>query len=147
MLQLGKLRDAKNCFKKNYYNYKSAIDQKFQPLVNLNDYPEKTKPDFLIIGVPKCGTSSLYRYLTNHPLIVPATRKELNLFISPSKDKTIDWYLNQFPQRNKESNLLTGEASPGYFPAPLAHQHIFNLFSKIKLIVILRNPIDRAVFR
>src|SRR5690606_12836808 len=70
-------------------------------------------PDFLIIGAQKCGTTSLYRYLIQHPQIEPAIKKEIHYF-DLNYNKPIQWYLNQFPALKTQSDRITGEATPYY---------------------------------
>ena len=107
-------------------------------------------PDFIIIGAQKAGTSSLYAYLTKHPLIQAASTKEIHFFDTGfSKGKS--WYRKHFPSiidklkaKLKGKSMITGEASPYYLFHPLAPTRIFKTLPKVKLIVILRNPVDRA---
>jgi Sulfotransferase domain len=100
--------------------------------------------DFLIIGAQKCGTTSLYNYLVQHPQIVPALQKEVHFF-DFNFDKGLDWYFGQFPNYNPADNLITGEASPYYIFHPLVAKRVHQLFPKVKLIVLLRNPVERAI--
>lgn len=107
-------------------------------------------PDFIIIGAAKCGTTSLYDYLIQHPNIGTASKKEV-IFFDLNYEKGILWYRSHFPTvftkylyRLKNKGFITGEASPGYIFHPYAPQRIFKLIPKVKLIILLRNPIDRA---
>ncbi|TCJ20786.1 sulfotransferase [Rubrobacter taiwanensis] len=100
-------------------------------------------PDFIIIGAQKSGTTSLYRYLTEHPRVAPAATKQVDFFAHESFRRGYGWYLAQFPQdRGKET--LTGEASPYYMFHPHAPRRVFEFDPRIKLIAILRNPVDRT---
>ena len=105
-------------------------------------------PDFLIIGAQKCGTTSLYQYLIQHPNILPAATKEVHFF-DLQYARGIDWYLQQFPDRAesncKKPRYQTGEASPYYFFHPLVPERVHRHFPQVKLIVLLRNPVDRAI--
>ncbi|MEP6514646.1 sulfotransferase domain-containing protein [Microcoleus vaginatus] len=101
-------------------------------------------PDFIIIGAQKGGTTSLYNYLIQHPQIAPATQKEIHYF-DLNFDKTWEWYCSQFPQPPTAENLLTGEASPYYIFHPQVPQRIYDLCPKVKIIALLRNPVDRAI--
>ncbi len=108
-------------------------------------------PDFLIIGGQRCGTSSLYYYLTEHPGVVSASTKEIHFF-DDSYTKGLAWYRAQFPtavykhyiERVRKYHFLTGEASPYYLFHPHAPHRIAATLPHVKLIVLLRNPIDRA---
>ncbi|NEQ36106.1 MAG: hypothetical protein F6K40_07340 [Okeania sp. SIO3I5] len=102
------------------------------------------KPNFIIIGAQKCGTTSLYKYLTKHPQILPATKKEVHFF-DLNFDKGMSWYYSHFSQKETQNKIITGEASPYYIFHPHAPQRISQSLPDIKLIVLLRNPVDRAV--
>lgn len=122
------------------------ISETHPHLVNKLKKGHLSVPDFLIIGQPKCGTSSLYSYLTKHPQILPAIEKEINFWNKNFNfDKGIDWYLAHFPSIASEQNLITGEATPNYLDSPQAAQLIFKNFPYMKFIILLRNPIDRAI--
>ncbi|MEH2059268.1 MAG: sulfotransferase domain-containing protein [Nostoc sp.] len=128
--------------------YKSAIDR----TIYLNQkittkYINSPKIDdvsFLIIGMGKAGTSSLYYYLYQHPQIIPATDKELHFF-NKNFDLGVDWYLAHFPPLPVGGGFLTGEATPWYLGSYEVEKKVFQLFPQIKLIAILRNPVDRAI--
>jgi hypothetical protein len=101
-------------------------------------------PDFLIIGAQKSGTTSLYRYLIQHPSISPAVRKETHFF-DKRYNLGMEWYLSQFPSLNEENrSTLTGEATPRYICHPKSRNRIHKHLPNAKLIAILRNPVDRA---
>jgi len=101
-------------------------------------------PDFIIIGAQKGGTTSLYAYLTQHPQIAHATQKEVHYF-DLNFDKSPDWYYAQFPLPKHGPKKITGEASPYYIFHPHVPQRIYDLCPKVKIIVLLRNPVDRAI--
>jgi len=114
-------------------------------------------PDFLVIGVMRGGTSSLYNYLIQHPCILPTTRKEVHYFDAIDQKISIKlcgiyWYRAHFPTRfvkQKRASqcthrLITGEATPYYIFHPKAPVRIRSLLPEVKLIVLLRNPVDRA---
>ena len=108
-------------------------------------------PDFLIIGAQRCGTTSLYNYINKHPNVLPAFRKEVHFFDN-SYTKGINWYRAHFShqwdqwylRRKYAQSFITGEASPYYLFHPHVPERVFETLPHIKLIVILRNPIDRA---
>ncbi len=102
-------------------------------------------PDFLIIGVTKGGTTSLYDYLVHHPKIFGAKKKELHFFDDDNAFKNgLIYYETLFPIKKNPTNL-TFEASPGYFWKTVCVERIFQSYPKIKLILILRNPVKRAI--
>jgi len=102
------------------------------------------RPNFIVIGVHKGGTTSLYNYLIQHPQIIPPIKKEMD-FWSWKFNRSINWYLAHFPGIPEGKNLLTGEASPSYFDHPNTARRIYEFFPKIKLLILLRNPVDRAI--
>ncbi|MCC3413457.1 MULTISPECIES: tetratricopeptide repeat protein [unclassified Microcoleus] len=102
------------------------------------------EPDFIIIGSPRCGTTSLYKYITSHPQILPAANKEI-CFFSEHFNKGLAWYQAHFPPAIDAHHFLTGEATPTYLTHPLAASRLHGCLPKVKLIVILRNPVDRAL--
>jgi len=110
------------------------------PLVPFNSL--KRKPDFLIIGTQKGGTSSLHHLLSQHSDISFPKKKELHYF---SKYYSFGqyWYHTFFPF--KMSNKITGEATPNYLYYTAAAERVYRYNKDMKLIVLLRDPIQRAV--
>ena len=112
--------------------------------------PLRVLPDFIIIGSMKCGTTSLYYDICEHPCVSPAAYDEIGFFDS-NFHVGLNWYRSMFPTkrriediRRKEGVAITGEDTPFYFWNPVAAKRIQKLLPNIKLITILRNPIDRA---
>ncbi|MBU1681465.1 sulfotransferase domain-containing protein, partial [Candidatus Micrarchaeota archaeon] len=119
-------------------------------LFRLFTSPIRTLPDFIIAGFPKCGTTSLYEYLIQHPSIFPAFSKE-TYFFHRHYSKGLLWYrayfptvLSKFVQRLRKRKFVTGEATPSYAADPSLHKKIYDMNPKIKLILLLRNPTDKA---
>jgi hypothetical protein len=109
-------------------------------------------PDFIIIGAQKSGSTSLYRYLGQHPQLFPSFSKEVHFFdggLNPSVDnfrKGQGWYRAHFPfKRDLGPRGQTFEASPLYLFNPLAPGRIFDLIPEVRLIAVLRNPTERAI--
>jgi len=108
-------------------------------------------PDYIIIGTQRAGTTSLYKYLVRHPAVGHALTKELRFF-DLHYDKGIGWYRSRFPsarhrsrvERTKGHPLLVGESSPDYLFHPHAPGRVAALLPNVKLILLLRNPVDRA---
>lgn len=111
------------------------------------------KPDFLIIGETKCGTTSMFNYLIRHPQILDTygngntydeiyATKEIRFF-DRYYNKGLDWYFSRFPE--KAAGEITGEATPMYMYRTLAAQRIKQDLPDVKLIVMLRNPVDRLI--
>lgn len=106
---------------------------------------QRAVPSFLIIGTQKGGTTSLYRWLGQHPQVVEASRKEVHYFdINFSRGER--WYRSHFPLlRGLTEGQLTGEGSPYYMCHPHAPARIASLLPDVRLIVLLRNPVERAI--
>ncbi|MCF6341209.1 MAG: sulfotransferase domain-containing protein [Bacteroidales bacterium] len=113
---------------------KDKAKQQTVPLAHL--------PDFIIIGAQKGGTSSLFSYLKQHSQLQLPNKKEIHFFDNHYL-KGVSWYRSHFPL-NIFDNNKTGEASPYYLFHPHAPQRVFQHCPKVKLIVMLRNPTDRA---
>ncbi|HEX5003127.1 MAG TPA: sulfotransferase domain-containing protein [Bacteroidia bacterium] len=109
---------------------------------------KRALPDFIIFGAAKGGTTSLFNYLAAHPDVLPPIKKEIHYF-DRNYRKGDNWYRMHFPlkqQLNKNGRLcITGEASPYYISHPLVPARIKKLVPDVKLIALLRNPIDRAL--
>lgn len=113
--------------------------------------PVRILPDFLIIGVQKGGTTSLYNYLIEHPDIISARRKEVHFFDQHYR-KGVAWYRGNFPtvfykyymERIRKQPFITGEGSPEYLFYPHVAKKVAGLLPNVKLIALLRNPVDRA---
>ena len=102
------------------------------------------RPDFMIVGTMKGGTTQLYHFLTLHPDIERAKSKEIHYF-TLYYDKGEEWYLDHFPSK---PNKLTGEASPTYFhcaETSTIPAMIKRMNDKMKIILIVRDPVERAI--
>ena len=100
-------------------------------------------PDFLIIGAQKSGTTFLYDLLGGHPNVEPAAVKEVQYFTS-NFERGEGWYRAHFPSRLGEQGSITGEASPYYLFHPHAPARAARLVPEARLVVVLRDPVDRA---
>ncbi|MFN2383329.1 MAG: sulfotransferase domain-containing protein [Gemmatimonadota bacterium] len=108
-------------------------------------------PDFLILGGQKCGTTALHAYLLEHPCIAGGLRKEVQYFtLHYARGEA--WYRAQFPTRWVSRRparrcgrpLVVGDASPYYLFHPLAPLRAARLLPTARLIVLLRDPVERA---
>ena len=99
-------------------------------------------PDFLILGAQKAGTTALYAYLRRHPQITGPSWKEVSFF-DRHYARGEAWYRGNFPNTLRARGLV-GEASPSYLFHPLAPERVAGLVPEAKLIVLVRNPVDRA---
>jgi hypothetical protein len=104
-----------------------------------------TLPNFLVIGAPKAGTTSLWRYLSDHPQIFMSTPKEL-LFFNRNWERGLGWYEQHF--EGCGNAIAVGEASPGYTRYPYYQgvaQRIHQSLPDVRLVYLVRHPIDRMV--
>ena len=141
LTQEGKLEEAISCYQ--MASYKKLLGSHAEFAKNHWNSQNRRIPNFLIVGIGKGGTSSLYYYLEKHPQILPAIRKEIHFF-SENSERGLDWYLSHFPPIPKESNFLTGEATPWYLVSYGTEKKVASIFPNIKIIILLRNPILRA---
>jgi hypothetical protein len=107
-------------------------------------------PDFAIVSVERGGTTSLYRYVCQHPAAREAFRKEVHYF-DMNFARGPGWYRAHFPTRAEAAlarargrRLVTGEASPYYLYHPHAPARIARALPDVRLIALLRNPVERA---
>jgi hypothetical protein len=107
-----------------------------------------SRPAFLILGGVKCGSTALHHYLCDHPQIVPAWDKEIHYFDRDVsyRDRGVTWYHSKFPPPYKlRGNRITFEATPNYlYHFSLCAERIYRYDSNLKLIVLLREPVERA---
>ena len=116
-------------------------------------------PNCLIIGAAKAGTTSLFRYMQQHPDIYMHPRKQLNFFaasdpkfngpaprdLSLRDTTTLPDYCAQFAAACGQK--IVGEASNSYLYSPQAASRIRATVPGVKLIAILRHPVERAYSR
>lgn len=101
-------------------------------------------PEFFIVGAPKCGTSSLFRALEEHPEIFVSTPKEPKFFCPDFWGKNhgykdMEAYLSLFKDSNGK---VCGEGTTLYLYSEEAAQKIYDFNPKAKIIILLRNPVD-----
>jgi hypothetical protein len=102
-------------------------------------------PDFLIIGAQKSGTSSITQALRRIPGVFLPQKKEIHYFNQPIIiDATDSWsrYLKEFAAAPE--GALAGEATPDYLSARDAPRRIHQQIPTVRLVISLRNPVDRA---
>jgi hypothetical protein len=98
-------------------------------------------PNFLIVGAPRCGTTSLSSYLSDHPDVFLAPQKEVNYFDYHYR-RGVEWYRAQFDGVTAER--LVGEASPRYMFDDDSMERMATLVPDARLVAILREPVARA---
>ena len=137
-----RIDEAIDCYRRSCYLNAVAGDLQLAKLDWQQHHP--IAPNFIIIGASKCGTTSLFFYLSQHPQILPPHKKEIDFF-NYNFDLGLSWYLAHFPAIADGKQFITGEASPFYMYDPLARARIKQLFPDIKLIIMLRNPVKRTI--
>lgn len=107
-------------------------------------------PQWLVVGAQRCGTSSLYEYLVHHPQVCRAAKEEVHYFDN-NYHRGLNWYRGNFAlvggasaTARGNNHKVTGEASPYYLAHPLALDRIARDLPGVKILVVLRNPTDRA---
>ena len=116
------------------------------------------KPNFIITGFPKCGSTALHYYVDAHPDIFMPKQKELHYFTQPNisklnkgpgdieakkgQVKSFDSYFSLFNKAKKEN--VIGETSPSYINYPECFEKIKDCLGDPKIIILLRDPIKRA---
>ncbi|MBB5224416.1 hypothetical protein HNP73_004386 [Amaricoccus macauensis] len=118
----------------------------------LRQMQDRVLPDFVIIGAQKSGTSSLYRYLTQHPQVRESSVKEVHYFDGGLEEGTDTytfgerWYRSHFPLASEMApGVQAYEASPLYMLHPLVAGRMAQILPRVKLVAILRDPTDRAL--
>jgi hypothetical protein len=110
-------------------------------------------PDFLIMGTQRGGTTSLYRYLAEHPAVIPAVLNKGVHYFDTNFGHGDTWYRSHFPsdpykavvrRRTGSTRVVTGEGSPYYMFHPLCPERISHTLPTARFIVMLRDPIGRA---
>lgn len=111
----------------------------------------------IIVGGLKCGTTSLFNYLSEHPQIIPSTVKEIHYFShSKNYSKGVDWYYSMWHDETikltdkTDGRLMALEASPTYTMMPFRKQVVKRIADmaqtdkiKFRFIYIIRNPVSR----
>lgn len=98
-------------------------------------------PDYLIIGAQKSGTTALFAYLNQHPLI-RNSQGEVHYF-DLHYEMGESWYKRRFPEK-PSPEYVSGDKSPYYMLHPLVPERAAKDYPDVKIIVVLRNPVDRA---
>jgi hypothetical protein len=109
------------------------------------------RPEFLIVGAQRCGTTSMFKTIVQHPLVArPFLRKGVHFF-DTNYGNGFGWYRGNFPvaasswaRRAGQGRPRTGESSPYYMFHPLAAERIAAHLPEIRLLALLRDPVERA---
>jgi hypothetical protein len=116
-------------------------------------------PDFLVIGAGKAGTTSIYRYLAEHPDIFVTPVKETRYFACVGEDPAKCWVAKNTPYSyvvttreeyealflGRSTEAAAGEVCPQYLSWPGAAYEIKRQVPAVKMLAVLRNPVERAI--
>ena len=126
-------------------------------MMNKGDGESSTFPDFVIVGAMKAGTTFLHSILSEHPEIYMPSQKEPHYFLLANKNDFVvpqgktgftgiiedeTTYRNLF--RSKKAKQISGEASVHYLVDENAAKNIYDYNPNCKVVMLLRNPVDRA---
>jgi Sulfotransferase domain len=112
---------------------------------------QRMLPSFLVVGGQRCGTTSMYKALVQHPQVLgPVLHKGVHYF-DVAYDKPFGWYQAHFPLRLNASRHggngvapMTFESSPYYLYHPLAAERIGRDLPGVRALVLVRDPVERA---
>ena len=114
--------------------------------------PARMTPSFLICGGQRCGTTSLYRALAAHPAVLKAVLHKGVHYFDTSYRRGMGWYRGHFPMQRSATRIeqrygvpaQTFESSPYYMYHPQAAARIARDLPDVKLVVLVRDPVERA---
>ena len=116
---------------------------------------QRPPPDYLIIGTKRGGSTSMFKYLNQHPNVLPmwpgVENAKKTYFFDRNFHRGLDWYRAHFPTsaqrtrvaRETGSPAITGEAAVNYMFMPQVFERVRATLPNVRLIVLLRNPVDR----
>jgi hypothetical protein len=112
----------------------------------------RMSPQFLICGAQRCGTTSMYRTLSQHPAVIKAVLHKGVHYFDTGYGHGRSWYQAHFPLRSTAARVtrrsgetaLTFESSPYYLFHPLAQQRIAHDLPGVRILILLRDPVERA---
>jgi hypothetical protein len=103
-------------------------------------------PNFLIIGAPRCGTTWLFKCLRQHPDVYMPDLKQLHFF-DVNFNKSLNFYAKYFHEADCKRYKAVGEATASYFYRKGVPERIYHSIPGVRLVVIVRNPVERVVSR
>ena len=132
-------RPVRSLLRRGYVGFGSATSSR------------RLRPDLLVVGGQRCGTTSLFRALEQHPQIIrPTLNKGINYF-DINYHRGEQWYAGHFPttrsirqRTDDDRESVAFEASGYYLFHPLAPERIARDLPNVKIIAMLRDPVERA---
>src|SRR6266571_690220 len=115
-------------------------------------YRARMLPGLLIVGAQRCGTTSMYRALSQHPAVIKVVLHKGVHYFDTGYGHGLSWYQGHFPLNAQARRVeracgvapLTFESSPYYMFHPLAAKRIAHDLPGVKLLVLVRDPVERA---
>lgn len=106
----------------------------------------RMQPTFIVVGAQRAGTTSLYRVLSAHPSVVRPTAAKGTEYFDVNYHRGMRWYRGHFPLRRLTSRrgAVTFESSGYYLFHPRAAERIGRDLPDVKIVVVVRNPVERA---
>lgn len=111
----------------------------------------RMKPSFIVIGAQRCGTTSIFKHLAEHPQIMRPPVEKGTDYYTLHFGKGLSWYQGHFPLRVSARLQSRGSTKPVAFEActyymfhPFALERLARDFPEIKLVAMLRDPVERA---
>jgi hypothetical protein len=131
---------------------KTAFQASFVPVVGRPTARWRVLPNVLIAGGQRCGTTSMYRALLQHPAVLRAVGRKGVHYFDTSYQRGPQWYRAHFPlqrtvagaRRDAGTSPIVLESSPYYGFHPLAAGRINTDLPGVRLIVLIRDPVERA---
>ena len=123
-------------------------------LISRKRQAQRPPPDFIIAGAQRCGTTSLFRALSQHPAMMPNVINAKGVhYFDTSYQQDEAWYFAHFPSQKERDNhaanvghcAIVGEASPYYLFHPAGAERMAQTVPHAKIIVLLRDPVKRAI--
>jgi hypothetical protein len=113
---------------------------------------QRQLPSFILVGAQRAGTTSLYRALMSHPMVYSAVHHKGVNYFDVNYDRDFSWYRAHFPtttamharNRGGDARPITFEASGYYMFHPLAPQRMARHLPDVKIVAMLRDPVERA---
>lgn len=150
MTQATNIRKHVNNARKATRYYMLRVSREWRELTS----SKRMLPQFIVAGAPKCGTTALYQYLLSHPQVLAPVPSSYEVgYFSEEYRRDLNWYRAWFPLsmtaawRSKHAGgkaVVTCEHTPFYVMHPLAAERIAVTLPGVKIIILLRNPVDRA---
>jgi hypothetical protein len=129
-----------------------AVARRFQRGLRTLTADRRADPKFLIIGAQKAGTTFLHSLLVQHPSVIAPMQKEVHYF-DLNFERPLQWYKAHFPAQSEitrredklGARVVTGESTPYYIFHPMVAERVHSVYPRIRLIVVLRDPVSRAI--